>query len=88
MVRVPVATRFCILRCLRRTWREGCSKKKWPWAQVNVLFISLRLELIGVAQGIKAIGALLQMLFECSFTQRGHSLASAALLKWQTDHKW
>jgi hypothetical protein len=29
----------------------------------------------------------LQTMPECSFVQRGHSLASAALLKQRTDHK-
>jgi hypothetical protein len=42
---------------------------------------SSRLGLVGAGQGDKTIGMLLQVLFECSFVQRGHSLASAALLK-------
>jgi hypothetical protein len=87
MMRVLVATHFCILHCLHGTWQEGCGEKKWPWAQVSVLFVSSRLGLGGVAQGAKAMGMLLQVLFECSFMQRGHSLASAAPLKQQTDHK-
>jgi hypothetical protein len=44
-------------------------------------FASSRLGLARAGQGDKAIGTPLQMLFECSFMQRGHSLVSAALLK-------
>jgi hypothetical protein len=25
---IPVAMHFCVLHCLRRTWQEGCGKKK------------------------------------------------------------
>jgi hypothetical protein len=39
------------------------------------------LGLARAGQGDKAIGALLQVLVECSFVQRGHSLVSAAPLK-------
>jgi hypothetical protein len=87
--RVPVVMLFHTLRCPRRTWQEGCSKKKWPWTQVNVLFASSRLGLVRVIQGTKTIGALLQVVvvFERSFAQRGHSLASAAPLKQRADHK-
>jgi hypothetical protein len=63
-------------------------EKKWPQMQVSVLFASSRLGLIGVTQGAKVVGMLLQMMPECFFVQRGHSLALAALLKQQTDHKW
>jgi hypothetical protein len=44
-------------------------------------FVSSHLGLVGAGQGNKAIGTLLQMLFECSLMQRGHSLVSAAPLK-------
>jgi hypothetical protein len=43
--------------------------------QVNALFASSCLGLVGVTQGTKAIGMLLQVAFERSFAQRGHSLA-------------
>jgi hypothetical protein len=41
------------------------------------VFVLLHLGLVGVIQGIKTIGILLLMAFECSFAQRGHSLALA-----------
>jgi hypothetical protein len=50
-------------------------------------FVSSRLGLVGAGQGDKTLGMLLQMLVECSFVERGHSLVSAALLKQRTDHK-
>jgi hypothetical protein len=87
MVRVPVAAHFRILCCLRRTWRESCGEKRWPWAQANVFFASSRLGLVGVIQGVKMIGTLLQMTPECSFVQRSHSLALAAPLKQRAGHK-
>jgi hypothetical protein len=87
MVRTLMGARFRILHCLRRTWWEGHGEKKWPWAKVNVFFAPLHLGLVRVVQGTKAIGTLFLMLFECSFVQRGHSTASAAPLRWQTDHK-
>jgi hypothetical protein len=75
MLEVPLAMRFGVLRCLRRSWWESHGEKKWPWMQGSALFASLRLGLVGAAQGAKAIGTLLQMASECSFMQRGHSLA-------------
>jgi hypothetical protein len=72
---------FRILHCLRITWWEGCGEKKWPLMQVSALAASLRPGLLGVAQDAQTIGMLLQRLFECSFVQRDHSLASAAPLK-------
>jgi hypothetical protein len=81
MLEVPLVMRFCVPRCLRRTWWEGHGEKKWSWAQGSALFASSRFGLVGAAQGAKAIGTLLQMTPECSFMQRCHSLASEALLK-------
>jgi hypothetical protein len=85
---VPLATRFHVLRRLRRAWQESCGEKKWPWTQVDAssfLRVSGSSQLAG--QGDKAIGTLLQMISECSFVQIGHSLASAAPLKQRIDHK-
>jgi hypothetical protein len=79
MLEVPLVTHFCVLRRLRRTWQGSYGEKKWPWTQR--FFVSSRLGLVGAGQGFKMIGTLLQMMSECFFVQRGHSLASAALLK-------
>jgi hypothetical protein len=66
--------------------REAAGRKTTMDAS-QCFFVSSHLRLVGAGQGDKTIGTLLQMLFECSFVQRGHSLASAALLKQRTDHK-
>jgi hypothetical protein len=72
-----------------RMWRTRCyveiggmsTVAKIGRCKVNVWFISSRLGLCRIIQGIKTIRMLLLKVSECSFTQRGHSLAFIALLK-------
>jgi hypothetical protein len=81
MLEVPLVTRFRVLRHLHRAWQGSHGEKKMIVGASQCFFVSSRLELVGAGQGIKTIGMLLQMMSECSFMQRDHSLASAAPLK-------
>jgi hypothetical protein len=73
--------RIDALHCLCRHWWEAQGRKSGGGGKINTQFVSSHPWLGRVIQSIKTIGTLLLKALECSFAQRGHSLAFTAPLK-------